>query len=276
MLAFLQRKLIYVPISEPVPLEEAGMTHGRIRQVFLSVQQNVSLHGWYCLADPELQRPARLLVILFPGNAGNRLKRVRLVELINELGADVLIFDYRGYGGSSGSPSEEAIASDCRDVWKFAQNELGFSREQIVIFGQSLGGGVATRLVWELCQKDESPAGLILQATFTSLPDAARVRFPWLPVEFLLVDRFPSIERISEVHCPLLVVHGRQDEIIPIEQGERLFQAAPDVSSNGIAKQFVELSAAGHNDILRVAREEFTDAKLRFLSEIERVESGEK
>lgn len=273
MLAFFQRKLIYAPRKASVALAESGFEEGRIRDVFLSVAEGVELRGWYCQTDPNLDQSSAKLAILFPGNAGNRLNRVRLLSLLNELGCDVLIFDYRGYGGSDGQPSEAAITADSRKVWEFAREELGFDREKIIVFGQSLGGGVATRLVWELCQTEEQPAGLVLQATFTSMVDAAKMHYPWLPVNALLVDRYPSVNLIPEITCPILVIHGVPDEVVPYELGQRLFEAAPAESSNGIKKKFVDLPGAGHNNIYHVALDEVRQAKLEFLEEIDRVAS---
>ncbi|QDT31301.1 alpha/beta hydrolase [Thalassoglobus polymorphus] len=274
MLAFLQRKLIYVPRAAPVLLAESGYPEERIREIVLSVDDGLNLYGWYCLPDTGKAPASPRLALIFPGNGGNRLNRVRILELVNDLGCAALIVDYRGYGGSHGAPSEEAIATDCRKVWGFATGELGFSNDQIIVFGQSLGGGVATRLVWELCQENQAPAGLVLQATFTSLVDAAQHRFPWLPVNLLLVDRYPSINRIPDITCPLLMLHGRQDEIVPLQLGERLFAVAPEVSANGIQKRFVELPDAGHNDIYHVALDDVIKAKREFLDSIQDASRG--
>lgn len=269
MLAFLQRQLIYAPRKADVTLEQSGFATNQIREVYLPLDSNIQLIGWYCQSVRESTDQLNRLAIIFAGNAGNRLNRVPLVTLMTELGCDVLIFDYRGYGGSGGNPSEAALAEDSHKVWDFARNELGFANDKILILGQSLGGGVATRLTAELCQQNEAPAGLVLYATFSSLVDAAKVHYPWLPVSLLLVDRYPSIERIPEITCPLLSIHGRPDQIVPFDLGERLFQAAPKVSASGVQKRFLELPTAGHNDILHVALDEVRQAKQQFLSDIE-------
>ena len=274
MLAFLQRKLIYVPTKGAVRVEESGFSEDRIEEVFLRVDDNVELHGWYCQCEPTSLRSHAKLAILFPGNAGNRLKRTWWMEEFHEKGCHTLIFDYRAYGGSGGSPSEEKIASDSLKIWEFATNELGFSHDQIVISGQSLGGGVATRLACQKCVEQTPPAGLILQATFTSLVDVAKFNYPWLPVSSLLVERYPSVERIGDVTCPVLVIHGRRDRIVPYELGEQLFSAAPEKSQSGVAKQFVELQEAGHNDIPYVAADDVTVATHQFLDRLEEAIQG--
>ncbi|MEW4488200.1 alpha/beta hydrolase [Thalassoglobus sp. JC818] len=266
MLALLQRKLIYVPDSRPVELSDALSVCELTEDVKLDVAPGVQLCGWHSRCSPQ-ERASKRLVILFPGNAGNRLKRVSLLEQYHQLNCDTLIFDYRGYGGSAGSPAESDISDDSLKVWDFAIEKLGYQPSQIICSGQSLGGGVATRLAWELSQRKTPPAGLILTATFSSLADAASVHYPWLPVKALLVEKYPSAERIRNVDCPLLVIHGKQDRIVPFELGQRLFEAAPD-QVQGIPKTFVELPQAGHNDILHVAAEDVLHAKRAFFQQL--------
>ncbi len=275
MLAFLQRQLIYIPRKGPVSIEDSGFSGGQIREVFLPVAKGIELHGWYCQPVVGSERISPRLAIIFPGNGGNRLNRVRILNQLSELGCDALIFDYRGYGGSGGKPSETAITADSLKVWDFAKSELGFTSDQIVICGQSLGGGVATCLAWELCEQGEPPAGLLLRATFTSLVDAAQVHYPWLPVNALMYERYPSEERIPEIVCPLLVIHGKQDTIVPFELGERLFEAAPQQSYSGLKKRFIELPQAGHNDIMYVAADDVHQATDEFLIAIERAAKKE-
>ncbi|MBT5018656.1 alpha/beta hydrolase [bacterium] len=270
MLFFLQKNLIYVPRKSPVSIEESGYQTDRIREVSLEVDKDINLLGWYCTAEANDTSKSNRLAIIFPGNGGNRLNRVKLLQLMNSLGCDALIFDYRSYGGSEGSPSEDTMATDSHRIWNFAQEELGYDQQQIIILGQSLGGGVSTRLVSDLCEQGEPPAGFILQATFTSLVDAAKHRYPWLPINLLLTERYPSIDRIPNVTCPLLFVHGQKDKIVPFKMGQQLFAAAPETSENGIAKKFIELPEAGHNDIMYVALAEITKAKRQFLAEIDR------
>lgn len=302
MFAGLQRKLIYVPRKGDVPLAAAGIPVERISEVLIPAPDDILLHGWMALAEPEpitghraatglsaapitephadpahgernpdaLDSPSaeRPLVILFPGNAGNRSNRAALIQQFNVLGCDVLAVDYRGYAENDGAPSEEALAADAWTIWEYARETLAVPAERIVLYGQSLGGGVATRLAWDLKQNDVTPGGLILKATFTSLVDAGRYNYPWLPVRLVLVDRYPSIERIGVLECPILVVHGKQDRIIPFKQGQELFDAAPTRSTCGIEKQFIPLPQAGHNDIMTVAGPHILDAHGRFLSRL--------
>ncbi len=270
MLAYFQRSLIYLPTRGTVELADAGFTRDQLRPVSRETSDGLTLHGWLVPADgtaasDEIADDGRPLMLYFPGNGGHRGYRAREIRQFTALGCHVLYFDYRGYAENAGRPTEADLAEDARGTWRFATEELGVPPGRIVIWGESLGGGVATRLSSELCSDGTLPRGLILRGTFTSLVDAAAHHYPWLPVRWLLVDRFPSIERIGQVTCPLLIIHGRLDTIVPYEQGRALFEAAPAQSRSGVPRMFVELPHAGHNDIMHVAADEVRDAVRSFL-----------
>ena len=270
MFHFLQRKLIYHPQRQELPAASFDATRQRIHDVTTQTEDGITLHGWLVLAEPandavqSVQASQRFLVLHFPGNAANRERRLPSAELWNEAGCDMLIFDYRGYAENAGSPSENGLSLDAHAAWTFATETLRVPDSRIVVCGESLGGGVACGLVHDRCQNGNQPAGLMLRSTFTSLADAGKHHYPWLPVGWMLQDRYPSIERISEIDCPLLIVHGNSDTIVPFEHGQRLFEAAP-ASANGIAKQFVELHDTGHNDIMYVSRDKLFSAQAAFV-----------
>lgn len=276
MLVLLQRHLIYQPTREPVVHAMAGATADRLTDVSIVTSDGVTLKGWHVAARTAGQSggaaPAdhapRRLTIYFQGNAVHRGRRGKQFTMLSNLGSDVLIVDYRGYGESGGRPSEQGLALDACAIWKHAIEELGFTADQIVLFGESLGGGVATGLAAELCEQGVVPGGLILRATFASLVDTARHHYPWLPVSWLLIDRYPSIDRLPRINCPLLVLHGDQDQIIPFAHSERLYAAAPERSANGVPKMFVPLPGAGHNDILYVAAERVEGALTEFFARL--------
>jgi len=270
LLVFLQRKLIYHPHSQQIQLSDAGELQDHVSEVNVTAVDGITLHGWH--VSRRNTSTERRLVILFPGNAGNRSRRVEMLKTLMQLDHDVLIVDYRGYADNEGSPSEAAFTDDSHAVWKHAREELGYDADQIVLCGQSLGGGVATRLAHDLCESGEAPAGLVLRATFSSLVDAAKHRFPWLPVDWMLVDRFPSIERISKVTCPILSIHGKRDRVVPFVQGKALFDAAPETSESGVKKRFLPLPKAGHNDIPFVAGAEVKAALKAFFESIEQTD----
>ena len=279
MLTAFQRSLIYHPFAEKsLPATVAGLGIGRAHDVTTRTEDDLDLHGWLILAkghsagtDNELDATlaeGRPVALYFGGNAANRSYRTLEVQALTDAGADVLIFDYRGYGDNLGEPSEEGLARDARAIWRFATETKKIEPRRLVLFGESLGGGVAVRLAEELCQKKEaySPGGLILRSTFSSLTDAGAYHFPWLPVRWLLMDRFPSEEHIRNVDCPLLQFHGTRDTIVPYRLGQKLFDAALDKSFSGVAKKFVELPNADHNDVMETSGRIVTNVISEFLA----------
>ena len=286
MLAWMQRTLMYHPRKGPVPMEQAEDLAPHLRECHVTAHDGIKLHGWMslCEADSDIGQSQplsklgsenRLLVVLFAGNAGNRLSRVSQLALFNGLGCDALLVDYRGYAENEGSPSEAAFLKDARTVWDYAVRELGVPPERIVISGESLGGGVATGLACEVCREGQTPAALVLQATFASMVDTAAHNYWWLPVRQVLIDRYPSSERIRSVDCPLLCYHGEEDEIVPHSQGKLLFEAAPPKSKSGIEKRFLSIPGAGHNDLYRVGHREITRATHQLLTEVMSRTEGE-
>ncbi len=279
MLAVLQRSLIYLPARESqIDPQDAGLSPGRVHTITLTTGDGLELRGWHLLppgqsatdrnqCDRQLAL-GRPVVLYFSGNAGNRAWRIPEFELFAQRGCDVFVFDYRGYGENPGSPSEQHLAADATAAWRYATQTRRTEPRRLILFGESLGGGVAVRLAAEQCAAGTPPGGLVLRATFSSLPDAAACHYPRLPVRWLLADRYPSIQRIPQVTCPILHIHGLRDSIIPIELGRKLFAAAPPQSGNGIPKRFVELPTADHNDILAVAESEFQTAVAEFLDQL--------
>lgn len=279
MLALLQRKLIYFPEREAcIDPQSAGLPAGRVHTITLETDDGIQLHGWHVLPNGlaaadrdacdrqlELGRP---VVLYFSGNAGNRLYRPEEFGVFTRLGCDVFIFDYRGYGENAGSPTEEALASDAQAVWKYATDQRNVAPDRIILYGESIGGGVAVRLASELSEAGTPPGALVLRSTFTSLVDMGAYHYPWLPVRLMMVDRYPSVDRIPAVTCPILHIHGTRDSIIPIKFGRRLFEAAPGTSTTGVPKRFVELPEADHNDAILVAEPEMRRAVGGFLESV--------
>ena len=277
----MQRLLIYIPSKEEsISPEAARLLPGRVRAIELETDDDLTLNGWHFLAegrtvggteplaapDPspsptergqgegggterEVVAEGRGLVLYFPGNAGDRRNRNLDCKDLADLGLDVFLFDYRGYGDNPGSPSEERLAADARSVWQYATETRDVAPERIILYGESLGGAVATRLASELCEAGTPPAALVLSATFPSLTDVGAYHYPWLPVRLVLLDRYPSTTRIASVTCPVLQVHGTADTIVPLDLARKLLAATPDRSAGGIAKRFVEVPDVGHNDI---------------------------
>ncbi|MCW2655610.1 MAG: Alpha/beta hydrolase [Mycobacterium sp.] len=224
-----QRRLIYFPCRDPVPPVARVLRGGE--DVTLRSEDGIRLGAWYAAA-PGGTGPA---VLICNGNAGDRMLRAPLAAALLRAGMSVLLFDYRGYGGNPGRPSEEGLAADARAAqsWLAARHDP----RRMVYFGESLGAAVALRLAIE-----RPPATLVLRSPFTSLADVGRLRYPWLPVSRLLVDRYPSIERVGRLEAPLLVVAGDRDTVVPVQLSSRLYDAASE------PKRLVIVAGADHND----------------------------
>ncbi|HUQ71607.1 MAG TPA: alpha/beta hydrolase, partial [Planctomycetaceae bacterium] len=245
-----QRELMFQPTKTKRLLAAGASSPDQsLEDVEIQAADGRTLHGWRFQASTESAELPRLLVIYFPGNAGCRRGRYADCQDFTRLGCDVLLFDYRGYGDNPGSPSEEHFAADARQVWTLATDTLGFMPARIVLFGESLGGAVATRLAAERSQAGEAPSALILNSTFASMGETVAWHYPAFPFRYLLWDRFPSVDRIPHVGCPVLHFHGTDDDIVPIAHGRRLFAAAPKTSPTGIASRFVTIEGGQHNFI---------------------------
>jgi hypothetical protein len=212
--------------------------------------EGTKLHGWYVSHESP-----RAVLLFAHGNAGNLSHRYELLRSLRAMGISVMIFDYRGYGRSEGSPSEAGILADARAARRSLAKREGIGEQQIVLMGESLGGGVMV----DLAAKDGARA-LVLENTFTSLPEVASYHYPWLPVKLLMRTQLNSAVKIADYHGPLLQVHGDADTIIPFEIGRRLFEVANE------PKQFVVIADGDHND---PRTPEFFAALDKFLGELE-------
>jgi len=198
--------------------------------VFLSAEDGVKLHGWY------IPRQGSNRVLLFMhGNAGNISHRGESITVFHRLGLNVLIIDYRGYGQSQGSPSEQGLYQDAAAAWHYLVNTRGFDGEDIILFGRSLGGAVAARLASTV-----QAGAVILESTFSSARDVAGSLFPILSRLVLLRYSFDTAGYLKGVASPLLVLHSPADDIIPFYLGEKVFQAG------GEPKVFVKMQG-DHN-----------------------------
>jgi fermentation-respiration switch protein FrsA (DUF1100 family) len=227
-----QRRLIYLPFRDVAPL--AGLGLSRAEEVEFTTSDGITLHGWFV---PAASLPARFTMIVFNGNAGNRAFRTRLAATLAAHNVATLLFDYRGYGENAGRPTEEGLALDARAARAYLTTRADVDTSRVAYFGESLGAAVATRLATET-----TPLALVLRSPFTSLTDTGRHHYPFLPVRLMLRDRYPSLERVSRVACPVLVIAGDRDSIIPVEQSKRLYEAI------GTEKRLMIIRGADHND----------------------------
>jgi fermentation-respiration switch protein FrsA (DUF1100 family) len=231
LLYFPARAILQTPAAAGLPFAD----------VTFQAEDGERLHGWWVPASA----PSLGHVLLCHGNAGNVGDRVAHLALLSAAGFDVLAFDYRGYGRSTGRPSEHGLHRDARAGRRALLEQEGVDPTRVLYLGESLGGAVALRLALE-----QRPAGVILQSAFTSVRDMARKHYPFIPPA-LVPDAYPSLEAIARLEAPLLVLHGDRDDIVPPMHGEALLEAAPG------PKRLHVFAGAGHNDLLAVAGAEW-------------------
>ncbi|MFH1918953.1 MAG: alpha/beta hydrolase [Planctomycetota bacterium] len=244
-----EESLIFFPMRYP----EGDWNPGWLsfEDAWFQSPDGLKLHGWFA----ECREP-RAVVLFCHGNAGNVTHRAETLHALHDLaGASVLIFDYRGYGRSEGRPDEPGILADARAARAWLAQRAGVAEREIVLMGRSVGGAVAV----DLAASDGARA-LVLESTFTSMPDVAAHHYPWLPVRWLLRTRFDSSAKIANYRGPLLESHGDADTIIPYRLGRRLFDAANQ------PKQFITIPSGDHND---PQDGEYYQALIAFLDGIE-------
>ena len=247
-----QSRLLYYP---ELPSRTIAATPAAIGLAYENVQLHAAdstrLHAWFVPAAAS-----RGTLLFSHGNAGNIGHRLDSIRQFHSLGLDVLIYDYRGFGESEGKPTEAGTYLDAKAAWDYLLVGRGIAPQQIVIFGRSLGAAVAAELA-----SQHLSAGVILESAFTSVPDMAASIYPWLPVRLLSRYRYNNLEKVARITSPVLLVHSRGDEIVPYDQGERLFARANE------PKQFLELSG-GHNDGNHVSHDIYMQTLQRFLDGI--------
>ncbi|MGH3736882.1 MAG: alpha/beta hydrolase [Micromonosporaceae bacterium] len=247
----LQRQLIYLPSpGRPPP---ATTLLSAAEEVTLRTSDGLSLGAWLAPAAP----PGRgVSVLVANGNAGDRSLRAPLARALNAHGLSVLLFDYRGYGGNPGSPSEQGLARDARAAYRYLAERTD---DKILFFGESLGAAVVTELA-----TGHPPAGLVLRSPFTDLAAVGRVHYPLLPVKTLLRDRYPLIDHLASVRVPTVVVYGAADSIIPAGQSRTVAEAAPGPTTT------VEIRGADHNDPVLLDGPELISAVVELADRIRR------
>lgn len=246
-----QAGMLYLP---GVPGRELDATPESLglgyEDVTLETDDGVRVHGWFVPGASDR------VLLYFHGNAGNISHRLYSIREWRDLGLSVFIFDYRGYGESGGKPSEQGLYRDAEAAWRYLADERGVAPGDIILFGRSLGGSVASWLATR-----EQPAALIVESSFTSVPDIGQEVYPWLPVRWLSRFRHPTREHVAKATCPVLVVHSRDDEIIPFHHGEAIYDAANE------PKRFLEIRG-GHNEGHALSARAYREGMLEFLNSL--------
>ncbi len=250
ILTVIQSHLIYYP---NLPSREVKMTPDAIglsyEKVILETVDRVKLSGWFIPAEN-----CRGVVLFCHGNAGNISHRLESIQIFNRLEFSTLIFDYRGYGESGGRISERGTYIDAEAAWNYLIRQREVTQDDIVIVGRSLGGSIAAWLA-----QGRMPKGLIIESTFTSIRDIGSELYPYIPVKLVSRFSYNTLDYLEDVNCPVLIVHSMDDELIPVEHGRKLFNAAKE------PKEFLEIKGT-HNDGIMESRKNYVEGLSSFMS----------
>jgi len=254
ILTVFQRKIIYYPYKLDKNFEFPRYVPGQ-EEVFINCEDGCTINGLFAPSKEN-----KHTVLIFHGNGGNITHRDFRLKEFNRLGCSVLLMDYHGYGKSEGKPSEKNLYHDGEASLKWLWEEKKIKPEQIILFSESLGSGVA----FELATKN-SFRGLILEGPLSSIASVARSHFPYncFPVGLLIIDKFDNISKIKNIHCPLLFIHGTHDKIIDKKESEKLFEQA------NIPKEMYLVEGADHNDIPFIEPQRYWDKISDWLSSLE-------
>ena len=247
LLFLFQSHLIYFPRREHVGTPaDAGLVYESVQ---IHTADGLALHAWFVPA-----REQRAVLLYFHGNGGNISHRLEALRQFHQLGLSTLIVDYRGYGQSEGEPTEQGTYLDAAAAWKYLTVDRSVRPDEVILLGRSLGGAIATRLATEV-----TPRALVIESTFTSIRDRGSEIYPYFPVRLLSRFHYDTITYLPKVHCPILVVHSPEDEIVPFNHGQRHFDAARQ------PKEFLQIQG-GHNDGNLVSADRYERALSEFIS----------
>ena len=210
---FYQRNLLYHPSENNYLNDKITFNY---EEIFIETDKNINLKSWFIKKDLNKFKT----ILIFHGNAGNLFNRVYKLNELNKLDVNILLISWRGFSGNKGKPTEKNLYHDAEKAVKWL-NSQGIDNKDIILYGESLGTGVAT----ELASKNNY-GGIILESPFTSMVDTAKIYYPYLPVNLLLKDRFNSKSKIKDITTPILIMHGKMDNIVPQKMGLKLFDNA--------------------------------------------------
>jgi fermentation-respiration switch protein FrsA (DUF1100 family) len=229
LLFFAQSSFVYCPSKQmDATPKSSGLDY---EDVTFAASDGVRLNGWFIPAEKS-----PCVVLFCHGNAGNLSSWLSAAEMVHDMGLSIFMFDYRGYGLSGGKPTEGGTYLDAEAAWAHLVETRKVPPEQVVIVGRSLGGPIAAKLAGRT-----NPKALVLESTFTSMPDVAGDVFPYMPTRIICRFKYPTLEYLKGVKCPVMIVHSREDELIPFKHGQRLFEGAAG------PKRFLEIKGT-HNE----------------------------
>ncbi len=240
-----QKRLLFFPTTE---IRATPASNDWDYQESILSIDGFETFGWFIPAQTETSQT----VLFSHGNAGNIGDRLETIRIFHELDFNVAIYDYGGYGKSTGSVSEQRCYADARAVWSYLREERRIAASAIVLFGRSLGGGVTAQLATEV-----DAAAVVLESTFFSIPRMAQELYPVFPSSLLVRHRFDSGSKVAHVQEPILHIHSSGDELIPYSHGQALFDASTE------PKEFLELRG-GHNDGFRISGATYTKGLASF------------
>jgi fermentation-respiration switch protein FrsA (DUF1100 family) len=255
ILFFMQPKFLYKPLPEVTYTPgELGLD---FEDVTFRTDDGVKLTGWYVPADES--KPT---ILFCHGNGGNMMHRLDSINIFNNLGLNCFIFDYRGYGQSRGRPTEEGTYVDAAASYRYLTEDKMVQPQDIIIFGRSLGGSIAAQLATNV--KAQS---LVIESSFTSYVDIGERFYPYMPVRWFAAFGYKTAEYIRDVECPVMIIHSRNDEIIPFELGLELYEIANE------PKRIVEINGS-HNDGFLISGEIYKKAWTNWLNVLQQCDAG--
>ena len=210
---FYQRNLLYHPSENNYLNDKINFNY---EEIFIETDKKIKLKSWFIKKDLDKFKT----ILIFHGNAGNLFNRVYKLNELNKLDVNILLISWRGFSGNKGKPTEKNLYRDADESVKWLNNQ-GVISKNIILYGESLGTGVATEL-----GTSNAFGGIILESPFTSIANAAKIYYPYLPVSIILKDRYDSIGKIKNINTPIFIMHGKMDNIVPQQMGLELFEKA--------------------------------------------------